>query len=182
VSQIELVTLPPCHALVADPPWLFGDALPPGRGAARGAGRKYATLTVDEIASFHLPPIEPDAWLFLWRVAALQAEALHVAEAWGFRVVSEIVWAKTTATGKEHFGMGHYVRAAHETCLVAVRGRPKPASRSIRSRFAAPIGIHSAKPERFYQIVEQLVGSGPFVEMFARRRRVGWTAIGREAP
>jgi site-specific DNA-methyltransferase (adenine-specific) len=163
--------------LVADPPWSFRDALP---GAARGAARNYPCLSVDELSAFPLPPIAADALLCLWRVASMQADALHVAQAWGFEPKAELVWEKTTRSGKPHFGMGRLVRGAHEVCLLATRGRFRPASRSVRSRFAAPVGRHSEKPEAFYAIVEQLAGRRPIVELFARRRRRGWSCFGNE--
>jgi len=162
--------------LVADPPWKFGDSLP---GAGRGAAKHYQCMPVDGICCFELPPLERDAVLFLWRVAAMQQEALDVVKAWGFTVKSELVWRKVTVGGKRWFGMGHYVRAEHETCLIATRGRPKILSRSVRSTFDAPAGRHSEKPDAFYEIVEKLC-AGPYVELFARRHRANWTCLGNE--
>lgn len=40
---------------------------------------------------------------------------------------------------------------------------------------------HSAKPEKFYDIVERLC-DGPRAELFARRVREHWTCIGNEVP
>lgn len=165
------------RVVVADPAWSFGDKLP---GASRGAAKNYRVLSVDDICGFELPPLEPDAWLFLWRVSSQVEEAYRVVRAWGFVPKSEIVWEKLTSGGKAHFGMGRYVRASHESCIVAVRGRVKPLSRSVRSRFAAPVGRHSQKPEAFFDIVESL-SAGPYVELFARRQRPGWTCYGDEA-
>lgn len=162
------------RVLCADPPWAFGDRLP---GAGRGAARHYSTMDAGAIARFPLPVLADDCLLFLWRVSAMQEEALFVARAWGFTVKTEIVWEKLTKAGKPHFGMGRYVRASHETALVGVRGRVKVADRSVRSRFAAAVGVHSEKPEAFYELVERL-SPGPYVEMFARRRRPGWRCLG----
>ncbi len=39
---------------------------------------------------------------------------------------------------------------------------------------------HSAKPEAFLDLVEQ-VSPGPYLEMFARRNRLGWDTWGNEA-
>jgi N6-adenosine-specific RNA methylase IME4 len=171
------------RCLVADPPWLFGDGLP---GASRGASKNYGCLTVNQLCSakaFELPLIADDAVLFLWRVSAMVEEAYSVARAWGFTPKSEIVWLKRTKTGKRWFGMGRSVRAEHETCIIATRGRPTILSRSIRSTFAAavPEHRHSAKPEEFFDLVEQLV-PGPYYELFARRQRPGWTCSGNELP
>lgn len=41
-------------------------------------------------------------------------------------------------------------------------------------------GPHSAKPEAFLDIVEQ-VSPGPYLELFARRQRLGWDTWGKEA-
>jgi len=167
-----------CRALVADPPWRFKDRLP---GKRRGAARNYPTLSVEQIKAFPLPSLEADAILFLWRVSSMVEEAYAVARAWGFSPKSEIVWEKTTKSGKPHFGMGRYVRASHETCILATRGRMshRLRSRSVRSVFKAPVGRHSEKPDAFYALVEQLV-DGPFVELFARRERAGWSCFGNE--
>lgn len=167
----------PFRVLCADPAWPFDDRLP---GKKRGAASHYPTMTVDQICAFPLPPLEKNSLLFLWRVASMQEEALQVIRAWGFKLKSEVVWKKLTRKGGRHFGMGRYVRAEHETCLVAVRGKVEVANRSIRSVFEAPVGRHSEKPEAFYlKIVEQL-SPGPYCELFARRAREGWTTLGNE--
>jgi len=166
----------PFRVVAADPPWPFGDQLP---GATRGAAKNYRMMTVDEICAFPLPSLAHDAHLFLWRVAAMQEEAFKVARAWGFTVKAEIVWLKRTRNGRRWFGMGRQVRAEHETCLIAIRGRPKVLSRAVRSTFEGKTRRHSEKPEEFYAIVEKLC-AGPYVELFARRPRRGWTCLGDE--
>lgn len=196
----------PCRVLVADPPWGFKDRLP---GGGRGAVKHYATMSTREIMSFldDRPGIKvaDDSLLFLWRVASMQQQALHVAESWGFTVKTEIVWVKTktclgcfqsgwllqrgeliacpTCEGRgwrPHIGMGHYTRNSHETCLVARRGKGTVDDHSIPSVLFAPqTRKHSQKPEAFFAMVEQLVG-GPYTELFARRRRKGWKCLGDE--
>lgn len=168
----------PARVLAADPPWKFGDQLP---GPGRGADKHYPTMTVEEIKAFPLPVMQADALLFLWRVSAMVEEAYAVVRAWGFVPKSEIVWVKRTESGKRHFGMGHYVRAEHESCIIATRGSAKVEDRGVRSTFEAPIGRHSAKPDRFYEIVQQL-SFGPHVELFARTTRPGWRQYGHEMP
>ncbi|HYE91189.1 MAG TPA: MT-A70 family methyltransferase, partial [Terriglobales bacterium] len=164
--------------LVADPPWQFGDKLP---GPGRGAEKHYACMPAYEIGGFELPPIADDALLFLWRVAAMQNEALAVAEHWGFTIKAELIWRKVGANGAPRIGMGRYVRNAHETCLIGARGKAAKLIQhhGVPSVFDAPRGQHSAKPDAFYDIVEKLA-PGPYVELFARRQRAGWTCLGNE--
>jgi len=174
------------RVIVADPPWSFEDKLP---GEGRGAEKHYTTLPVNEIMRFPLPPISTTgALLCLWRVAAMQQEALDVIRAWGFTLKSEIVWHKKTKSGdKTAFGMGHYVRGAHEVCLLATRGRFHVKDKAIRSIFEthvieASIGEHSAKPDEFFALIERLAGEGPLVELFARKPRPAWHTFGNEIP
>lgn len=46
--------------------------------------------------------------------------------------------------------------------------------------FEWPRGPHSRKPEAFLDMVEQ-VSPGPYLEMFARRNRLGWDTWGNES-
>lgn len=174
----------PFRVVVADPPWPFDDKLP---GKHRGAARNYRCMSVNDICRFPLPPLAADCVLFLWRVAAMQQAALDVARIWDFTVKTELIWLKKTSAGSRWFGMGRTLRAEHEACLVGTRGRPQPLNHSTRSTFvtdfeglSAPVGRHSEKPEEFYRTVESLL-AGPYVELFARRQRSGWTCLGDEA-
>ncbi len=173
-----LTGLEPARVLCADPPWPFKDKLP---GKKRGAASNYPVLPMRDLLAYPLPPLLPDAILFLWKVASMPQEALDVVRAWGFRPKAEMVWVKLTPRRNLAFGMGHYVRNCHESCIIATRGRPKVASRRVRSVILAPAGLHSAKPEAFYDAVEELCGRGPRVELFARRQREGWTCLGLES-
>ena len=167
------IVVPPIRLLLADPPWKFGDNLP---GDSRGAAKNYDVLDLAAIKAFALPPLADDALLLLWRVSSMVEEAYEVARTWGFEPKSEIVWNKKTSGGLPWFGMGHYVRASHETCIVARRGKFKVDSRSIRSTFesGASKTKHSAKPDCFYEIAEALCKDGPYAELFARAPRAGW--------
>lgn len=190
--------------LYADPPWRFGDKLP---GKGRGAAKHYNVMTASDICAMELPPLADDCVLFMWRVSAMQQEALDVMRAWGFTLKTEAVWAKVTKHGKRHFGMGRILRAEHEVCLVGTRGRPKVNVKNIRSvvpaggvlhpggreffevfgtpevpapfLFQAKVGKHSKKPDEMYEIIETLY-DGPYVELFARQTWPGWHAIGDE--
>lgn len=143
----------------------------------------------------------------MWRVGALQQEALTIGKAWGFTQKAEIVWIKTTTDGKliidpegigndeilkdkrdlahhgivHHerlanisYGTGHQVRYSHETCLIFTRGEPLR-TEHFRSVFFAPIGEHSQKPDKFYEIAERM-SPPPRYRMFSCEPRPGWTS------
>lgn len=182
------------RVIVADPAWQFSDKLPETKGAeahytcmsteaiCKLGHRGHSSLTIMD------QPIAQDAVLLLWRVASQQQEALDVIRCWGFTVKTELIWLKKTVTGKRWFGMGRTLRAEHEVCLVATRGKPQAKNHATRTTFvtdldadglSAIVGRHSEKPECFYQIVEELF-DGPYLELFARRPRPGWTYVGVE--
>lgn len=187
MNQIDAFPIRRFPVIVADPPWQFGDRLP---GASRGAEKNYRVMSMPALETFLVSVeqdykfgVEQDAILFLWRVSAMVEEAYRIVRAWGFEPKTEIVWRKLTAKNLPWFGMGRYVRASHESCIVAVRGRGLSCikSHSVRSMFEAQVGEHSAKPDAFYSLVEELT-KGPYLELFARRRRAGWEHVGDELP
>ena len=171
------------RTLVADCPWSFNDDLPSyGKGSsfgARGAAGHYDCMTASDLEKIPLPNMEDDAFLFFWKVAAMPEEAYRIIRAWGFTPKSEIIWVKKTKKGNRHFGMGRYTRAEHETCIIATRGSAHKfiKAKNIRSCFEAPTEGHSAKPAAFYNLIEQLT-PGPYVELFARKQRPGWSCLG----
>jgi len=182
--------------LVADPPWKFKDNLP---GKGRGANKHYLTLDIEGIQAFvepedlyrptkgeltiagdaTAPVVDRNAILFLWRVSSMVPAAYNVVASWGFTPKAELVWIKKTRKGNRHFGMGHYTRAEHESCIIATRGKVELKTKSVRSTFEASIGRHSEKPDEFYEIVEEMC-EGPYLELFARKHREGWTCLGNE--
>lgn len=197
--------------ITGDPAWKFKDKLPgAGRGAAKNY-RVDSEAEIAGVLGVELARLDAslslDAVLFLWRVSSQVPLAYRIARAWGFEDKSELVWIKTRDSGKDHIGMGRTVRNSHETCIIATRGRPLRKSKSIRSWFKAPVPthgasycgpngewcvepeehkrgriIHSAKPHRFFEIVEELYGRGPYLELFGRRPRPGWTVTGDQMP
>lgn len=182
----------PYRVVYADPPWRFGDSLP---GGGRGATKHYECLNLEQLCKLQLPPIADDALMFMWRVGAMQEEALTLMHFWGFDPISEVIWLKLNkgkivedwqALREQDLamGMGRYSRYCHEVCLIGKRGRAATRvvkRHNIRSVFAAERLEHSRKPDRMYEIIEEMTdGEGPYAELFARRARAGWRAMGLE--
>jgi hypothetical protein len=77
------------------------------------------------------------------------------------------------------WGMGYATRANIEPCLLATRGSPLRLAADIHQVVIAPAGEHSEKPDEVYRRIERLY-PGPYLELFARRPRPGWTVWGNE--
>ncbi len=174
------------RTIVADPPWP-GDWFPEGIGGRRRntTPAEYRLMTLAEIEALPVGDLaETDAALFLWVPASLNREGVgvRVARLWGFEPVSEIVW------DKPNLGMGAFPRMCHEMLLVCRRGNHFfEGRRDVRSvqrwhqRYDKNHGKrHSAKPEGAIDLIEQH-SPGPYVELFARRHRLGWDVWGNES-
>lgn len=182
--------------------------------------QKRHTCDIELRMSGRRARIADSALLALWRLGSMQTDALEVCRSWGFVDKAEVVWVKYrpcvdcqgigkgvgrgsdgpwewvcklcdgTGCGTPWFGMGRYTRGAHETCLIAARGRmaSQIQAHNIRSVLHAPVpwnwdtnrAIHSAKPEIFYTDIIERLAKGPYLELFGRRRRRGWTVLGNQ--
>lgn len=158
------------RVVVADPPWQYGNK------ATRGAAEDhYATMTIPELCSLDVVTrVADDAHLYLWVTNGFLREGFEVMEAWGFVYKTCLTWVKP------QMGMGNYFRSSTEHVLFGLRGSLKTQDRALMNWFEAPRGKHSAKPDSFYDLVEK-ASPGPYFEMFARRRRLGWSAWGNES-
>jgi N6-adenosine-specific RNA methylase IME4 len=170
--------------VLADPPWQFsnrtGKIAPEHRRLTR-----YSTMSTNEIMSLPIPQIAaPTAHLYLWCPNALLAEGLNVLNAWGFTYKSNIVWHKIRKDGgPDGRGVGFYFRNVTELLLFGVRGRNARTLKPGRTQvnfLATRKREHSRKPDEQYQIIEAC-SPGPYLELFARGKRKGWSAWGNEA-
>ena len=168
-----------CYGVIlADPEWRFE---PRSResGMDRAADNHYPTSTTDAIAARDVRSIAADdCVLFLWATIPMLPDALEVMAAWGFTYRSHIVWMK------ERVGTGYWFRGAHELLLVGTRGRPPAPAPGTQwpSVFLAPVGAHSAKPERALEMIEAYYPTLLKIELNRRGpMRRDWDAWGNEA-
>lgn len=169
--------------IYADPPWRFtnrtGKVAPEHRRLDR-----YDTMTLTDICSLPIADAAAEnAHLYLWVPNALLPEGLQVLEAWGFRYVSNLVWAKRRKDGgPDGRGVGFYFRNVTELVLFGVRGsmRTLAPGRSQVNMIETRKREHSRKPDEMYDLIESC-SPGPYLELFARYPRDGWNAWGAEA-
>jgi N6-adenosine-specific RNA methylase IME4 len=180
---------PTYGAILADPPWAFqtysGPAVP------TTGEQPYKTLSTDDLCAMSLQVrllTARDAVLFLWITWPMLEAGLEVIRAWGFRYKTcAFAWMKADGTQlnmfPEHYsvraGMGYWTMANSEVCLLATRGKPKRLNADVRQGIIEPRREHSRKPAEIYRRIERLV-AGPYLELFARQRRLGWDSWGNE--
>jgi N6-adenosine-specific RNA methylase IME4 len=166
------------RTIVADPPWEVKQP-PKTFGASGNAPLPYQTLTLPQIAKLPVRELADErAHLYLWVVNRHVRHSHAIAEAWGFRPSMLLTWCKEPM-GQ---GPGYEFASTTEFVLFARRGKAEypPPLRVNRNWWIWKRGPHSAKPEAFLDLVES-VSPGPYLEMFARRQRLGWDTYGNES-
>ncbi len=170
--------------ILADPPWQFqnktGKVAPEHKRLSR-----YSTMTLEEIKRLPVKQVTADvAHLYLWVPNALLPDGLAVLSAWGFTYKGNIVWEKIRKDGgPDGRGVGFYFRNVTELILFGVKGknaRTRAAGRRQVNFIATRKREHSRKPDEQYPIIEAC-SHEPFLELFARGVRKGWSAWGNQA-
>ena len=158
------------NIIYADPPWYEV-----GGGKIKiGANRHYNLMKTADIKAMPVANLADEkCWLFLWVTNNFLKDGLEVMEQWGFKYVTNLVWAKNT------IGLGYYFRGQHELSLFGKKGQMKPNTRSESTLVTAKKQKHSKKPEQFYEKIEALC-DGTKLELFARNTRDGWDSWGNE--
>jgi N6-adenosine-specific RNA methylase IME4 len=168
------------RTIVADPPWPMGP--PHGARTKSTKGRwapyigqtatalPYPTMQLDEIGGLPVADLAADdAHLYVWTVNKYLEQTYEIVRAWGFAPSTLLTWCKAPMG----IGMGWAFGLTTEFVLFARRGSLPYRTRVDSSWWQWPRGRHSAKPEAFLDLVEQ-VSPGPYAELFARRARFGW--------
>lgn len=204
MSQTRFVTrafcdLPRRHfaAIMVDPPWHFKSrtALQVANwDSRRDAEKHYDVMSAVDIAALPVGDLAArDAHLFLWTTGPCLRMAFDVMEAWGFKYSSvAFTWVKLkrshdplqirflpTADADLHVGLGLTTRKNAEFCLLGRRGSARRKAKDVREIILSPVREHSRKPNDAAARIERYC-DGPYVELFARETRPGWSSWGQE--
>jgi N6-adenosine-specific RNA methylase IME4 len=170
--------------IMADPPWRFQNST--GKVAPEHKRlNRYGTMSLGDIQSLPVAEIaDVTAHLYLWTPNALLPEGLAVLQAWGFTYKSNVVWHKIRKDGgSDGRGVGFYFRNVTEIILFGVRGknaRTLAPGRSQVNMIQTRKREHSRKPDEQYEVIEAC-SPGPYLELFGRGIRKGWTTWGAQA-
>ena len=183
-------------AIYADPPWRWeswgkyrGQRKSLAPKGDRSADKHYDTAETDDIAALPVADLAADdCVLFMWATWPMIDHALDLIRAWGFEYKTcAFCWTKADGRQMQMFDesikadmlLGYWTRANSEPCLLATRGKPKRLNADVRQAIIEPRREHSRKPDCVPSRIERLV-SGPYLELFARTERPGWTAWGNQ--
>lgn len=161
------------QTIVIDPAWDYSEE---GDDDAFGRIRpNYHTMPMEEIEALPIAQIaDENCHLYLWVTNRTLYKAFRLIEAWGFRYITCLTWIKP------HFGVGNYFRSQTEHVLFGVKGKQPFKRHDVGTWFEAPCGQHSEKPDEFYSLVESC-SYAPYIDIFGRKERTGWTVWGENA-
>jgi len=176
--------------IYADPPWSYR-----GKMMNSSVTDHYSTMTLLDICNLPVKIISDDnCILFLWVTLPKLNEFMNVVINWGFEYkTTAFVWVKTNKrTDINQFsflpkdsidsfmGLGRWTRANAEICILATRGQVERKSKSIEQLQLLPLEGHSKKPDHFRNLIIELIGDLPRIELFAREKTEGWDVWGNE--
>lgn len=187
------------RVILADPPWQYNDKLKMS-DVPRGSDANYSTMPFEDIAQLSKISEEPvshtiagheisyTAILFLWvtNPFLLNGDGASLCLRWGFVPKQLMTWFKTKKDAFDEdekslaMGMGRITRGATEHVIIATKGQYSKLVKchDVRNVLFAPRRAHSKKPDELYPVIEELF-DGPYLELFARFRRNGWTSWGK---
>lgn len=176
--------------IYADFPWpytSFGTAKLP-----------YAHMTEPEIAAFDWAPyLAKRSVAFVWATGPKLDVAMRCGEEWAQRFGLKYtgmpyIWVKTKLDGDPIGASGPRPRLVKplDEFLLAFSTTPNERTfpllteRQVQHVFEPKPkrGEHSRKPGVFRDLIVELLGYRPRIELFARERVPGWDAWGYEAP
>lgn len=161
--------------ILADPPWSYDF----GSKKSVDPNTHYNTLGLLELIDIGIQHIaNPNCLFFMWCTSPKLDEGLNLIRKLGFTQVSAITWIK-----EEPSNIGYWVKSAPEHLIISYQGSIKPPEFDKRANghvFEVPT-VHSAKPDIFYKIIEDLsCGFSDRIELFARKTIDGWDSYGDE--
>ena len=171
--------------LYTDPPW------PQSKGNARKARPKqgkaldYKTMRLEDIATYHkehLDCMSENHSVFMWTIDKFLHETEQMMADFGYRLHARIIWDK-----KNGIAPAFTIRFSHEYLLWFYKpGRMLKPCAEMRGKFCTVISesatVHSRKPVAAYEMLEEMFPAARKLELFARQRREGWSAVGDELP
>jgi len=168
--------------ILADCPWNYLNSHDKN-GSVRS---HYNTMTDKEICELPINNLaHKNSVLLLWGTwPKLKEACLPVIDAWGFEYVTGFPWIKVEEIRpslfggnkiKPTYGTGFWIRGCTEPIFIAKKGNPKIPDGDFVGLLGEAV-VHSKKPNDIYEYAEAM--PGPYLELFARKKRDGWDSVG----
>jgi N6-adenosine-specific RNA methylase IME4 len=159
-----------------DPPWPLKRG-PDWNSNGPSKPLPYPTLSLDEIKNIPIKTItNKDEHLYLWVVNKYIKNAYDIVENWGFKSSCLLTWCKP----RHGIGIGGTYIQTTEHLLFCRKGSLKAKKRIDSTWFEHKRLSHSTKPNFFREMIVNVSGDLPKIELFARNEFEGWDVWGNE--
>jgi len=163
--------------IYADPPWRqFKGGIRKCR-PNQNRSLDYKTMSLNEIENI-LSKFDAPI-LFLWTIDKFLFDAQSIAENLKYKLHARIIWNKLNGVAP-----AFTVRFSHEYLLWMYKSPMLKIAENMRGKqttvFEEKSTRHSRKPEKAYEIIENLYPTARKIELFARNYRSGWDVWGNE--
>ena len=171
------------NIIYADPPWdlpagctFFKEKEYKYKENRKRQKLSYPTMDLECIKNLPVQDISnKDSKLFIWTVNAYLPQTFEVINSWGFKFSTCLVWCKKPMG----LGLGGTFSTTTEFLVFAHKGKVNAKKRIDTTWFLEKRGVHSKKPDRFRNVIDELF-EGEKIELFARQRFEGWDCWGNE--
>jgi N6-adenosine-specific RNA methylase IME4 len=162
--------------IYADPPW---DVMRGCDWGSNGASNPlpYPTMSIEQIKNLPVDSLaDSSAHLYLWTINKYIRDSYDIAEAWNFKPSCLLTWCKPP----HGLGLGGAFTQTTEHLLFCRRGNLKTQKRIDTTWFCHGRARHSQKPLLFMDMVVEVSGDLPRIELFCRAKPLGWDCWGNE--
>lgn len=164
------------NTIVIDPPWRITTTGPNSKPCRGKIKRRlsYQTMSDDEIANFPIDDFaSKECNLFIWTIQSRLPIAMNILKKWGFHYYCTYTWIKNTGITMQG------VFRNSEFAVFGYRGNYDIPfkGKSMPTAFNGKTGIHSEKPDEFYEIIRRKTNT-PRIDIFARKKHYGFSAWG----
>lgn len=162
--------------IYADPPWNVKRG-PDWNSNGISRPLPYPTMSTREIKELPVKALSAtNSHLYLWVINKYIPDAYEIASHWGFKVSCLLTWSKP----RHGIGIGGTFVQTTEHMLFCRRGTLTAKKRIDTTCFEHKRLRHSEKPAMFRDMIVDVSGDLPRIELFARQRHEGWASWGDE--
>ena len=168
--------------ILIDPPWKYGvwgkASIPRSKNhIPKDEPMPYKTMNIEEIKSMDIKSLaDENCELYVWVTQKYLPEIFNIINEWGFKYCQTLTWCKNPmGTGQG----GVYCPTTEFIILARIGRMPKVVRKNTTWFNIKRTNKHSKKPEFFQDLIETL-SDEPRLEIFARRKRIGWDVWGNE--
>tara|TARA_Y100000114_G_C11581640_1_gene241355 strand:- start:45 stop:575 length:531 start_codon:yes stop_codon:yes gene_type:complete len=166
------------NIIYADPPWDIETGWRQNfTHKVQSRKLKYPVMSFEQIYNLPIKDIsDKDCKLFLWTINMYLPKVFDLIKHWGFKYSTTLVWCKNP----NGLGLGGNFSLTTEFLIYASKGKQNCVKRHDTTWFNLKRGIHSKKPPHIRDLLMQMYGDVPRIELFARERILGWDSWGNE--